>query len=106
MMTNVEKIVLVKAMSDETDDDVISAFLLLAEDVIYNRVDPYETCAKEDVVEKYAGVQVKIAAYYLNKRGWDFETSHSENGVGRNYESGDLPASILRELVPKARVVS
>ena len=104
-MTNSEKIVLVKALSDETDDNVISAFLGLAGDAIYNYADPYRTKNKDELLDEYGGLQAKAAAYYLTKRGWDFQTSHSENGVNRNYEAGDLPESILREITPRAGVV-
>lgn len=103
-MTDTEKIVMVKAMSDETDDTIISAFLSMAGDVIYNYVDPFKTCDKIDVLKDYGTAQTKLAAYYLNKRGWDFETSHSENGVNRSYETGDIPQSILKELTPKVGV--
>lgn len=104
-MTDAEKIVMVKAMSDETDDAVISAFLSAAGEAIYHYVDPFQTVEKQEVLEQYGFVQVKAAAYYLNKRGWDFESSHSENGIGRSYEAGDLPDSILKELTPKVGVV-
>lgn len=105
-MTNEEKITMVKAMSDETDDTVISAFLTKAADELYKFADPYKTTGKETIVDEYADVQVDIAAYRLNKRGWDYESSHSENGVSRVYETGDLPASILRRITPIASSVS
>lgn len=105
-MTDAEKIVMVKAMTDETDEDVISAFLSKAGEEIYLVADPYKTTDKDDVLEEYGGVQADAAAYYINKRGWDFQTSHSENGVSRTYESGGLPDSILRRITPKAGVVS
>lgn len=105
-MTDAEKIVLVKAMTDETDEDVISAFLSLAGDAIYNYTDPFQTSEKDDVLTKYGGVQAKAAAYYLNKRGADGQSSHSENGISRTYENGDLPDSLLREITPYCGVVS
>lgn len=105
-MTDAEKIVMVKAMTDETDEDVISAFLSKAGEEIYLVADPYKTSDKDDVLEEYGGVQADAAAYYINKRGWDFQTAHSENGVSRTYESGGLPDSILRRITPKAGVVS
>lgn len=104
-MSDADKIVMVKAMSDEKDDAVISAFLHGAGEAIYNIVDPFRTANKDDVLVEFGFAHAKLAAYYLNKRGWDFETSHSENGVGRVYETGDIPASILKELTPKAGVV-
>ncbi len=104
-MTDAEKIIMVKAMSDETDEGVVSAFLSKAADELYKIADPFKTATKEEIVEENGDVQVDIAAYRLNKRGWDYETSHSENGVSRNYETGDLPDSILRRITPKAGVV-
>lgn len=103
-MTEAEKIVLVKAMTDETDDDVISAFLSMAADAICNYVDPFETTDKNAVLSKYGSVQAKAAAYYMNKRGADGQTGHTENGISRSYESGDLPPSLLREITPKVGV--
>lgn len=99
-MTNAEKIVLVEAMTDETDEDVISAFLSMAGDAIYHYVDPFKTADKESVLTEYGAVQAKAAAYFLNKRGADGQIGHSENGISRSYESGDLPASLLREITP------
>ena len=104
-MTTAEKITMVKALSDETDDNVISAFLDKSATELYKIADPYKTMQKEDIVEDYEDVQIDIAAYRLDKRGWDYETSHSENGVSRVYETGDLPASILRRITRKASAV-
>ena len=104
-MTYEEKITMVKAMSDETDEAVISAFLSKAADELYKIADPFKTTDKETIVEAYSDVQIDIAAYRLNKRGWDYESSHSENGVSRVYETGDLPSSILRRVVQRASAV-
>lgn len=103
-MTDAEKIVLVQAMTDEEDDDIISAFLSMAGDAIWHYVDPFKTTTKEDVLTEYGAVQAKAAAYFLNKRGADGEAAHSENGISRTYESGDLPQSLLREITPKVGV--
>ena len=99
-MRDSEKIVLVEALTDETDEDVISAFLSMAGDAIYHYADPYGIKDKDDVLSEYGGAQARAAAYFLNKRGADGQTSHSENGISRSYESGDLPDSIKREITP------
>lgn len=104
-MTNSEKMVLVEALTDESDEDVVSAFLSMAGDAIYHYVDPFEMADKTSVLERYGSVQVRAAAYFLNKRGADGEQSHSENGISRVYESGDLPASLLQELTPRCGVI-
>lgn len=99
-MTDVEKNALVKAMTDEADDSVISAFLSMAAEAICHYCDPYGTIEATDILEKYGSAQAKLAAYFLNKRGADGQTAHSENGISRTYESGDIPPSIMREITP------
>lgn len=104
-MTDAEKILLVKTMTEETDDDTISAFLSLASEVVYNYADPYGVGDKDDIVGKYGSTQVRVAAYYINKRGADGQITHTENGISRGYEAGDVPASILQEIAPKVGAV-
>lgn len=104
-MTESEKIAIVKAMTGETDDSTVSAFLKLAGASICRAAFPYDATVTE-VPEEYAHTHVKAAAYMLNKRGAEGELSHSENGVSRAYETGDLPDSILREIVPKCGVTA
>lgn len=101
-MTDEAKIVLVRNMTDEADTDIISAYLDLAGDAVYHAADPYKTMDKAAVLEEYGGVQAKAAAYYLNKRGAEGETSHGENGISRGYEAADLPDSLLKEITPIA----
>lgn len=104
-MTDITKVTLVQSMTDETDYDVISAFLEMAGDALCHYVDPFQMKEKSDLLETYGGVQTRIAAVWLNKRGADGQLSHSENGISRSYESGDIPSSILQELTPICGVV-
>ena len=99
-MLDSEKVALVKAMTDETDEAIIMAFLSLAGDAVYHAACPYRNSDKISVVSEYEGVQIRAAAYYLNKRGADGEKSHNENGISRTYENSDLPDSLLREFTP------
>lgn len=102
-MTGEEKMILIKSMTGETDESVISAYLTLAGMSVCRAAFPYKIVTK--VPDEYAHVHVKAAAYLLNKRGAEGQTSHSENGISRSYESGDLPDSILREIIPKCGVI-
>lgn len=43
--------------------------------------------------------------YLLNKRGAEGQTAHSENGISRSYEDGDVPPTLLRDIVPFASVM-
>lgn len=105
-MTEATKIAIVKSMTEETDTDVISAFLELAGDAICHYADPYGQTERSALLERYGGVQTRAAAYFLNKRGAEGESGHSENGISRSYESADLPESLLREITPVCGVVS
>lgn len=102
-MTDEEKLTMLKSMTEETDNDVLSTYLTLAKGVVLSRAYPY---TKEDTVPaKYDTVHVEIAAYMLNKRGAEGETAHSENGVSRSYEDGDIPPTLLRRILPMAGVI-
>ncbi len=104
-MEDSEKITYVKAMTDETDETVISVFLEVAKQAILNRLYPFET---EDEsrkwLTKYDTTQCRITVYLLNKRGAEGETAHSENGVSRTYSSADIPNALLYEITPFAKV--
>ncbi len=102
-MTDEEKLTMLKSMTEETDDNVLSTYLTLAKGVVLSRAYPY---TEEDTVPtKYDTVHVEIAAYMLNKRGAEGETAHSENGVSRSYEDGDIPPTLLRRILPMAGVI-
>ncbi len=104
-MTNEEKIKIVKTMIDTDDaDEVLSTYLLLAGRKIIARAFPYDTDIAE-VPTRYELNQCEIAAYLLNKRGAEGQTSHSENGISRSYENADVPSSMLKSIVPYCGVI-
>ena len=102
-MTDEEQLTMLKSMTEETDNEVLSTYLTLAKGVVLSRAYPY---SEEDTFPaKYDTVHVEIAAYMLNKRGAEGETAHSENGVSRSYEDGDIPPTLLRRILPMAGVI-
>lgn len=103
-MTREEKITLVSAMSGESDYDAVSAYLTMAGQKILALAYPFDHTVTE-VPAQYEHVQIDAAVYLLNKRGGEGETAHSENGISRSYENADLPASMLRCIVPMCGVV-
>ena len=104
-MTQEEKLTALKAMVGSSDsDEVLSAYLKLAGGKIIAKAFPYQNDVTE-VPAQYSYLQVEIAAYMLNKRGAEGETAHSENGVSRSYEDGDIPATLLRRITPMAGVL-
>lgn len=104
-MTQTEKLQLLRAMVGESDtEEVLLAYLNIAGRKIINRVYPYGTDETE-VPTRYDFLQCEIAAYLLNKRGAEGQTSHSENGISRSYESADVPESLLGAVTPMVGVI-
>lgn len=103
-MLETEKIEMVKSMTGETSDGVVSAYLKIAGNKICRKAYPFDPTVTE-VPEQYSLLQVEIAVYLLNKRGAEGEAAHSENGISRTYENGDVPASMLRQIVPMCGVL-
>ena len=85
--------------SGDWRDEILLSYLELAGRKILNRAYPFDTDIKP-IPDKYATLQCEIATYMLNKRGAEGQTSHSENGINRAYESADVPESMLRMVVP------
>ncbi len=98
-----EKLTMLECMTGETDDDVLLTYLNLAKEIVVSKAYPFRD--KIEVPAKYDGVHVEIAAYMINKRGAEGEVSHSENGVSRTYEDGDIPPTLLRRIVPVVGVL-
>lgn len=103
-MQESEKNALVKAMANETDESTVSAYLGIAASKICRMAYPFDPTAAE-VPEQYSLLQVEIAVYLLNKRGAEGEAAHSENGISRTYENGDVPLSMLRQIIPMCGVL-
>ena len=103
-MTHNEKITLVSSLSGELDETIVSAYLTIAGQKILALAYPFDHTV-EDVPAQYEHVQIDAAVYLLNKRGAEGELIHDENGIRRTYENADLPASMLRCVVPLCGVV-
>ncbi len=104
-MTDEEKLKALKAIVGNTDsDEVLNTYLMLAGRKIIAKAYPYDPEVKE-VPEQYSHLQLEIAAYMLNKRGAEGQTSHSENGISRSYENADVPKSMLRAITPNVGVI-
>ena len=104
-MTQAEKFKLLKAMVGESDtEEVLLAYLEIAGRKILNRAYPFGTDETE-VPPRYDFLQCEIAAYLLNKRGAEGQTSHSENGISRSYESAGVPESMLGAVTPMVGVL-
>lgn len=104
-MTQEEKLVALKAMVGGSDtDEVLSTYLNIAGSKIIDRAFPFSSDVTE-VPTKYEYLQLEIAAYMLNKRGAEGQTSHTENGITRQYENADVPASMLKAITPHCGII-
>ena len=103
-MTDTEKQKMLESITGETEEAVLSTYLTLAESVVLRKAYPFGD-GTETLPTKYETVQVEIAAYMLNKRGAEGESAHSENGVTRYYEDGDIPPTLLRRILPVGEVL-
>lgn len=103
-MTDNEKLKMLESITGETEEAVLSTYLTLAKGVVLRKAYPFGD-GTETVPTKYETVQVEIAAYMLNKRGAEGESAHSENGVTRYYEDGDIPPTLLRRILPVGEVL-
>ena len=97
-MTKTEIRSTVSSLTGETDNGVLTFFIQKAEDAVLAKCFPFRQ-DKRDVPVRYHTTVVNIAVYLLNKRGAEGEISHSENGIGRTYESADIPDSMLKSVV-------
>ncbi len=108
-MTIGQKITMLRAMMDGAkgdSDGVLEVYRQLADGAILNRMYPF----KDDydglsVPDRYVPIQLKIANYWLNKRGAEGEIQHIENGIHRNYGAADLPDGMLKDVVPYAQAI-
>lgn len=103
-MTDAEKKAMLEAITGESDDGTLSVYLTLAKNIILAKAYPYFD-TYPIFPTKYDTLQVEIAAYLLNKRGAEGETSHNENGVSRSYENGDIPSRLICRITPVASAI-
>lgn len=101
------KLQILRGMVESKDsDDVLTAYLLDAAELVLNIVYPTENNREGlTVPDRYSMNQIQIAAYKLNKRGAEGEIQHIENGVHRNYGSSDVPEALIRHITPFCGVV-
>lgn len=104
-MTDEQKKQMLQAMTGESDDGVLSTYLTIAGNKVCRKAYPFDT-SKTVVPAQYEIIQVEVAAYLLNKRGAEGEKAHSENGISRSYEDGDVPPSLLRDITPFASALT
>ena len=103
-MTDNEKLVMLKALIGTTklDDDALLVYLMLAGEKVLRRCYPCAASTQAYTVpERYETIQVELACNEVVKRGAQGQSSLTDNGVSRVFESEDV---LLRRIVPYAHV--
>ena len=101
-MSNEQKIEKIKVLiSPDTADDLLLLSLLEnAEGIILNRRYPFGVPEGAEVPPQYEQIQIRIAVELFGKMGAEGQLSHSENGITRSWEAGEVSTSLLRQIAP------
>lgn len=103
-MIDAEKLTMLKALIGSTTltDDTLFAYLTIAGEKVLRRCYPYAASTQQYTVpDRYETIQVELAVNEVLKRGAQGQSSFSDNGVSRVYESEDV---LLNRIVPYAHV--
>ena len=82
------------------EDDILEFCLERASDIIC------DIRNSDKVEKKYLSMQVAIAIEVYNKRGAEGQGSHTENGISRVYERGDISRSLISKITPIAKTLN
>lgn len=104
-MTENEKTTLLTTLTGETDATVINYALLRAKEAILRKAFPFLSILPSELPAKYETTQIEIAEYLILKRGAGGETERVENGITQRFESGGIPASMLRHILPRCKTL-
>lgn len=89
---------------DEADDPILLILISRAIRKVCSKRYPwgYTDMEKEAAVSKYRDVVFDAAVYYWAKQGSEGQSSHSENGISRGYQSED---DLYFDVVPMAKTL-
>jgi hypothetical protein len=96
---------LMLGINDNSEDDLLLVLVQSAEQIVLRRLFPFGN-ANPAALDDYTDKIVEIAVYKYNRRGGEGEISRSENGVTQTYESGSIPLSLIKDIIPYAGVLS
>jgi hypothetical protein len=101
-MTNENKIEKIKVLisPDTASNDLLLYLLEQAEGIILARRYPFGVPEGTEMPTFYEPLQIRIAIELFGKMGAEGQLSHSENGISRTWEAGDVSPSLLRNIIP------
>lgn len=93
-----------KLTNENVTEQEISDLLESAKSIILANRYPFEE-PPDELENRYKDLQIRIAVELFSKIGVEGEIMHTENGVSRQYSSADVSPALLKEIVPKAKVL-
>ena len=101
-MTSEQKIEKLKVLisPDTASDELLLYLLEQSEGIILNRRYPFGSPEGATLSPLYEQIQLRIAVELFTKMGAEGQLSHSENGVSRSWEAGDVSPSLLKQIIP------
>ena len=94
-----------KKRTGESDEDLLRDILESARSAILARRYPFQDWP-ETLEPRYEDLQLRCALDLYAKIGAEGQTSHSENGISRTWESSWISEELLREVTPLAGMVT
>lgn len=104
-MTEAGKRTLLTKLTDEADADVLDYALRIAREEILRTAFPFLSTLPETLPVRYESTQLQIAEYLILKQGASGEKERTENGIRQVFESGGIPESLMRNIVPKMKTL-
>ena len=89
-----------RVFPDTVSEEALTTLLQAAKGVILNRLYPFDHAERCVVPSAYALLQCEIAVELWAKRGAEGQTSHTENGISRGWESAGVSSCLLRRITP------
>ena len=101
-MTNDVKIAKLEVLiaPDTASPDLLLNLLEQSEGIVLNRRYPFGVPEGMTVPAQYEQIQLRVAVELFSKMGAEGQVAHSESGISRTFESGDVSPSLLKKIVP------
>lgn len=97
-------------LGDDYDAEQESALLFCVKRALLsfknkrNYPDTYSDTVINKDMEKYYSCIFDLTLYWCNMQGCEFQTSHSESGVSRSFDS-ERDIYVLHDVIPIARII-
>lgn len=88
----------------DNQDALLNHYAVKAADTI-NRIRRHTPTDDAPVEPQFENVLIDMVVFSFAKRGAEGQTGHTENGLGRSYEGGSYPTSLLARVTPKVHSI-